>query len=510
MNRDVDKRGDFHPEEEQLGFCEEEAADLEVALQFLASLPSIEYKRSRNSEAKRLGIELDELDRLVTQRKQSAQSKEINEDRSPTGDFHPSKEPVNGATLLQQLITMIKRHIVLPPFAAIAIALWIIRTHAHDLFEINPRLAFLSPERRCGKTRALETVSLLTPRSVMASNVTPAVLFRAIEAIEPTLFLDEIDTFKDAHPELLGILNSGHRKKGASVLRCVGKDHEPKAYSTWCRGIAYGGIGTLAGTQLDRTIVIAMQRRAKNEIIEPLRLTGRHGEAIQKEFTKLGQAIARWARDHASALKEADPQIPDQLNDRAADNWSPLLAIADLIGGPWPDKARNAAISLSGSMEADEESIGIQLLHDIRECFEESRRQITSHDLCNKLAQLEERPWQLWVNGRPISQPQLAAILRTFGIRSQDIWEEGRSKKGYVRESFAQAFKRYLGDYSQHPSREASKRENARIRRPDLTSKSRVLADQEPVGEELRSTKLGRLSTMWNKAKAVKEPRSIH
>ena len=43
------------------------------------------------------------------------------------------------------------------------------------------------------------------------------------------------------------------------------------------------------------------------------------------------------------------------------------MALADTIGGRWPEAARTAAVELSG--RADDVDVGIQLLSDIREVF---------------------------------------------------------------------------------------------------------------------------------------------
>ncbi|MDN5941572.1 MAG: DUF3631 domain-containing protein [Nitrospira sp.] len=498
-----------HPDEAE--FSVDETVDTEVALDFLATLSSFDYERTRKKEAKRLCIRVSELDRLLAQHRQHICA---NKTSSETGfqlvEFEPSTKQVNGEKMMGQLVTLISRHLVLPALAIIAVALWIIRAHAHNCFNVNPRLAFLSPEKRSGKTTALEVVSLLTPRALMSSNATPASIFRMIERDNPTLLLDEMDTFKDSHPELRAILNSGHRKKGAYVLRCVGDEHEPKAFSTWCP-IVVGAIGTLPDTLLDRSIAIKMHRRTKQETIYPLNSTRKEEEAINREFTAMGQAIARWVIDHASALREMDPVMPEQLNDRAADNWSPLIAIAEVIGGQWPEKARSVAIALSGSTDTDGESIGIQLLDDIRASFAiDKQDRITSRALCVRLAKLEERPWQTSLHGRPITPAQLARLLRSFEIRSQDIWvgSPPKSAKGYVREAFDQVFKRYLAGLPNPAPSGAPNREDARMATQGgaSTVRSRFLADQ--MGEiKQQETRLRELSKVWRRVKAIKEPR---
>jgi hypothetical protein len=65
-----------------------------------------------------------------------------------------------------------------------------------------------------------------------------------VEKYRPTLLIDEADTFLGDHDELRGIINSGHRRSSAFVLRCDGDDQEPKSLSTWCpKAIALIGLG---------------------------------------------------------------------------------------------------------------------------------------------------------------------------------------------------------------------------------------------------------------------------
>jgi putative DNA primase/helicase len=382
-------------------------------------------------------------------------------------EFQPAAARVSGEKLMAVLVKTLQKYVVLPILGAVAVALWIIRAHAHDCFDVNPRIAFLSPEKRCGKTTILELLAHLTPRALLASNVTPATVFRIIEATRPTLLLDEMDSFHDAHEELRGILNSGHRRAGAFVLRCTGDDHQPKPYSTWCP-MAFAAIGKLPGTLEDRSIVIHMRRRSPNEKIGRLRWTGRQGEALRTSLMAMGEAIARWVMDHADALRQQDSAIPEQLHDRAADNWASLLAIADTIGGEWPEKTRAAAIVLSGSYDSDNDSFGVQLLNDVRTVFSTcDLNSLSSKNVCGKLAAMEERSWGSWRHGRRLSPVQLSRLLRPFGIHSRDMWdkEKERSYKGYAIEDFGDAFDRYLPSVSSpSPEPGVSKREGARTR----------------------------------------------
>src|SRR5947208_13069236 len=93
-------------------------------------------------------------------------------------DILPASDPVNGGRLLDTLLHTLRHYMALTEEAALTIALWAFHAHAQALFEISPRLALLSPEKRCGKTTLLELLAGLTPRALLTSNITTAAIFR--------------------------------------------------------------------------------------------------------------------------------------------------------------------------------------------------------------------------------------------------------------------------------------------------------------------------------------------
>ena len=122
-----------------------------------------------------------------------------------------------------------------------------------------------------------------------------------------------------------GILNSGHTKAAAHVIRNieVNGEHKPRRFSTWAPK-AIATIRALADTLEDRAIVVHLQRKPKAAKVARLR------KRDSDEFAVLRRKAARWADDNFAKLTDPEPNIPEALNDRAADNWRPLLAIAEL------------------------------------------------------------------------------------------------------------------------------------------------------------------------------------
>ena len=422
-------------------------ADDEALFTELAALSRMEYDRRRQREAKRLGVRVPTLDTEVDQRRPTDA-----EDDGGGGlfsDLEPWPETVDGAELLDSIVDAFTRRVVLPDGAADALALWVLFVHAHDAAQISPILALVSPEKRCGKTTTLSVIQALVPRALPTSNISPAALFRAVEKWTPTILIDEADTFLRDSDELRGILNSGHTRPSAYVVRTVGDEHEPKAFRTWApKTIAL--IGTLPDTLADRAIAVRLRRKRPDETVERVRLDR------MEVLTTLARQAARWVEDNLDALSASDPETPAELHDRAADNWRALLAIADRVGGDWPARARATATELSKSGD-DDDSARVMLLADIHGIFaERDTDRIVSADMLAALVEREDRPWPEWRHGKPLTARGLAKLLAPFGIAPGTIRNEGgRTAKGYRRGQFDDAFSRYSPNLSVTPSQPA-------------------------------------------------------
>ncbi|MEE9250363.1 MAG: DUF3631 domain-containing protein [Alphaproteobacteria bacterium] len=380
-----------------------------------------------------MDIRVSVLDRMV----RAEQRKSEDASGFSLREVEPWTEPVDGGALLDSITQAVRRYLVLPPNGAEVIALWVIAAHAFNGFQISPRLHVRSPEKRCGKTIALDVLECLTPRSIRTENVTTAVLFRLVDGYQPTLLIDEVDSFLKDNEELRGALNAGHRR-GGQMLRCEGDDHEIRAFKTFAP-VALAGIGRLPGTLEDRSITIEMRRKKPTERITRFR-RDRTGD-----LDELASMAARWVADHEVSLSAADPDIPETLHDRAADNWRPLLAIADLAGGNWPTLARQIAVRLSSEGAEQDASVRVQLLMDIKAIFDgDERDQIPSAFICERLAEMEASPWPEWRHGKPITVRQLARQLGGFGIAPGTIRTEAGTAKGYKKEAFKDAWSRYL------------------------------------------------------------------
>jgi putative DNA primase/helicase len=417
----------------------DDRADAEIAR--LARLSVVDYEHARHAAAERLGVRASILDRLVAvERERLAPAADHMQGRALSLPHpEPWPEPVEGATLLDALTAAIRRYVVMSEHSARATALWAVHTYLLDALHISPRLAVTSPEKQCGKTTLFDVLEHLVMRGLRTDNATAAAIFRVVETAQPTLLIDEADTFLSLREELRGILNSGHRRGGA-VLRTVGDDHVPRQFATY-GACAIAMIGRLPGTLADRSIPIALQRRRIDEPIELFR-----ADRVS-HLDELARRAARWAVDHAADIHAADPTMPAGLFNRAADNWRGLLAIADASGGDWPPRAREACAALAGAVE-DDQSASVLLLGDIRDVFAGREiDRIASADLVEAVVAIEGRPWGEWRNGRPLTATGLARLLRSFGIAPENMRTTGGAGavlKGYMRERFGEVWDRYL------------------------------------------------------------------
>ncbi|MGV7215025.1 DUF3631 domain-containing protein [Bradyrhizobium sp. UFLA05-112] len=360
----------------------------------------------------------------------------------------------DGAALLDDVRCFLCRFVSYPSeHAAIAHTLWIAHTHLMGAWESTARLSFLSPEPGSGKTRALEVTEPLVPRPVHATNVSPAYLYRKCgdEEGPPTILFDEIDAIfgpkAKEHEDVRSFLNSGHRR-GATFGRCVvyGTRVETEDVQSFA-AVALAGLGWLPDSIMTRSVIVRMRRRAPDERVEAFR--HRIHAPIGKELCR---RIEGWARAVAGQAEVARPVMPTGIEDRTADVWEPLLVVADLASGKWPDLARKAAVALvAGAASDTPPSLNIRLLSDLRTIFiaRDAEVQATTPKglptklILEALHGLEDAPWSHLKE--PLNDHSLARRLHDYGIKSDKLRPRGQNQcKGYRLADLGDAWRRYL------------------------------------------------------------------
>lgn len=349
-----------------------------------------------------------------------------------------------GAELLDQLDTFLGRFIAYPSDAARAAhVLWVAHAHFMESWESTPRIAFLSPEPGSGKSRCLEVTEPLVPRPVHAVNTTPAYLFRKVSDPDgaPTILYDEIDTVfgpkaKD-NEDVRGMLNAGHRR-GATAGRCVvkGKRVETEELPAYC-AVALAGLNDLPDTIMTRAVVVRMRRRSPSEKVEPWR-----ARLNEPEAHELRDALAAWAADDAHRVEW--PDMPDGIEDRSADVWEALLAVADLAGGCWPERARCSAVALVADSMAGAPSIGVLLLRDLKAVFA-GRDRMPTEAILTALHELDESPWGD-LRGKPVDSRWLSRQLGKYEVKSKNLRIEDKVMRGYEAADLSDPWSRYVAD----------------------------------------------------------------
>lgn len=405
---------------------------LETEIQRLAALSPLEFDQVRKEKAKALGVRAGTLDAVV-----KAVRKEEVDDNLPFSAVEPWPEPVNPGILLTDVAATIRRFIICAQEVAFAAALWIALTWFIDVVQVAPLAIITAPEKRCGKTLLLNLMGRLSAKAVTASSISPPALYRTVELWHPTFFIDEADACLKDNEELRGILNSGHTRDSAYVIRCVGDNPTPTKFSTW-GAKAISGIGRLADTLMDRAVVLELRRKLPHEKVERIR----HAEPSM--FEDLQSKLARFAEDYSDKVRQERPALPESLNDRAQDNWEPLLQIASIAGGEWLQIGTATALLLSGG-ETVTQTIGTELLADIQEAFESRKiERIFTDELIKALCTDDEKPWATFYKGKSITPRQLANQLKAYGIQSKTIRIGSDRAKGFEREQFKDAFRRYV------------------------------------------------------------------
>ncbi|MFE4855875.1 DUF3631 domain-containing protein [Streptomyces sp. NPDC056670] len=353
----------------------------------------------------------------------------------------------DGAALLDELRAAIGKYVVLPSDEALtAVTLWVAATHIQTALQHAPRLAVMSPTKGCGKSRVLDVLYETVHNPMMTVNTSPAVIFRIIGKIPPTLLVDEADTIfspkASGDSEILrGLLNAGHQRN-RPAWRISGPEHKPTRFPTFAMA-AIAGIGDLPDTITDRSVVLRMQKRKPGEKVAPFR-----SRYAAPELNALRDRLAAWLGPLREKAARMVPKMP--VEDRAADTWEPLVIVADLAGGHWPVSARAACLAMTRHevVQDQQSSLKTRLLRDIHRIFERTNNPevLSTHDLVAALIQDAEAPWAEH-GTKGLNAYHLSNLLRDFGISPANYrFEKGRQAKAYMRNRFLDAWARHCPD----------------------------------------------------------------
>jgi hypothetical protein len=354
----------------------------------------------------------------------------------------------------------------LPDESFVVMGAWVLAAWLAHKWDRFPNLAITSPLYRCAKTRLLELLKLVCPNPFGTANISPAAIYRLIQASDPlpTLLLDEAQSLSRLASETAELtrelLNAGI-EADAKAFRCGGhKMQDVESFSLYCPKII-ALIGSLDRVLADRSLPIRMERKGKDEWVHKLR----YREA-KKRAAEIVESIQQWTAEVGNANGEVDAVSPaeacydvaepfDLSNDRIADLLLPLQVVLRLLNSTESEKVLQQYAERIDKEEDDIDRMGVdvKLLWSCREVFQYTKAPyLPTETLLKLLYQRPDEPWARYSKtGEPITAIELATFFRAFGVKP------GRSKdqrsRGYWRSAFEDAWTRYLQNF---PSSRAS------------------------------------------------------
>lgn len=337
-------------------------------------------------------------------------------------------EPAELAKLLNDIRGVFDRFMVVSDEAKDMLALWVAHTYVFREFDVTPYLAIMSPTKRSGKTNLLTILEYLCDDAhTIVHTSTPALYEQA--DMQSTLLFDEQDMNKLTKIQQ-GVLHSGY-KAGGSVT--IMRNRKPRRINTYCPK-AFASIGRpLSSTMLDRSIQVHIVRKRPQDQVERLRTP-----TLMQLAEDLEDRLTNYRAEFL--MPEHDPQLPDALNDREYELWLPLFVIAEQAGAEWAKRCHAACLALTEINRNEETDETVLLLADIRTAFG-GKNKLFSEDLLTHLRNLDESQYS---GPATQSKKALAGALQPFGITPTQIRIGSRTKRGYTRQQFDDAFERFL------------------------------------------------------------------
>jgi len=351
---------------------------------------------------------------------------------------------------LDRIDHFIRRFLILPNESDYTIvSLWIAHTYFTHKIKTTPRLAIISPEYGCGKSRVLEVLESLTFKGEKLDHHTRSYLMRTVDLIReefsrsPTLLIDEIDSVFRKNSEegeaTRAFANTGYRATGFYGITEGDSKKTPTKFKTFAPMALAGKGEVLPESVMTRAVIIRLQRRMGNEYIEDF-LT----DLVAFEAEELREELLGWSDYCAQEISTLNPDLP--VRDRDREVWLPLFIVAHLSDEAW---IKRAEIALANIQEAKSDNTlprERQLLSDIWKIFQgQEREKIKSAAIILGLIEMHDSEWDTYNFGKPINERALAKKLRTYGIKPAQIrFENGQGAKGYYRSEVESAVKRYL------------------------------------------------------------------
>jgi hypothetical protein len=359
-----------------------------------------------------------------------------------------TRDPVE---MLDSIVSYLRQYLICDDHQYTILALWIVHTWSSQEFPTAAYLDIRSPEPQSGKTRCMELLRKFCHWPWFAAGASTATITQQllkqrtkeeIEVEDDFVFfnppychlLDDCHhTFLPSERQpLVAMLNSGSRRSGRYMLGS-------QEYGLFAPK-AFAGNAALPRSLASRCIPIVLRRKKPTEIVARFNPDAPASPALANllDWLDMVSDNPQWIGEFAN---ETPSDLPANLTAHQQDCAEPLIHIADVIGGPWPARAR---VAIAAAFELADSSLSLQILQDVRTCFQINRNPdyLATRDLLKALAEFDDRPWASWSR---TSGKRLASLLQPFGIRSVTIKiAPDQGIKGYRLEHLQDAWDRYL------------------------------------------------------------------
>jgi hypothetical protein len=354
--------------------------------------------------------------------------------------------------MLSRVVDFIGRHLQCTEEQRIVLALWIIHTHCFTAFFTSPCLDIHSSQKQAGKSICLELLSLLCNESWLTCGFTSSILARHVNDEPLTLLLDEREATlgsarRPKSPVLLAMLNSGFQK---SVSH---QDRNTPCLDIFCPK-AFAGTAPLPESLAERSIPIFLEPLQPDDSEDSVQRF--FPSQARKEAQDLEPWIEQWSEENLARLSAEPFRLPEglspALSHRQQDLIEPLLHVAQAIGGSWPNQAAHALLTVFQQSLRPSQNYAVQLLNDLENVFHEpgDARHLPTSFLLRWLHNLDDRPWSVWHEGRPLTDQDMARMLQPFGVYPRNVRrEDAKVVRCYLRSEVEYAS-------NQHESRRQS------------------------------------------------------
>ena len=310
------------------------------------------------------------------------------------------------------------------------IAAWILHTWTLEKSDTTAYLFFYGVFES-GKSRALELLQELGFRAWLATGITTATLFRAVEEWQPSLLLDESETFIN-RPEISGLLNAGY-KRNTIVPRQTQKadgTYETEWFDLFCPK-AIAGTEDILRTTKSRCITFKMSKAARPIpiFIDKEKACTLRNKLLQWRFDQMLDCEAREPREAATG-HEGIEELSKVSSGRLTELFLPLYQVT-------PSKYRKEILNYVQNLRQERTremglSEEVLVLASILECEKQGMTQkgliLIKHitERINKQSDYQEQ----------YTNQQLGQIIGRLGFEKQHtrqgnalVWNEGLIKK---------------------------------------------------------------------------------